>query len=55
MGRKQINRTKEEIRKQNRIRAKRFYEKNKKRICERRMQRYWKTVCEAKKLAIENK
>lgn len=43
MGRKKLNRTKDEIREQNRIRANKFYEKHGTRIKEERMRRYWKT------------
>jgi hypothetical protein len=39
---KQLNRTPEEIREQNRIRARRFYAKNKDKLNEERMDRYWR-------------
>ena len=41
MGRKRLNRTIEEIREQTNVRSKRWYQRNKQRICEERMLRYW--------------
>ena len=41
MGRKRLNRTIEEIREQTNVRSKRWYQRNKQRICEERMRRYW--------------
>jgi hypothetical protein len=40
MGRKKIHTTKEQQDEQARLRSKRYYEKNKKQICEKRMRRY---------------
>lgn len=40
MGRKKLNKTPEQIREQNRIRAKRYYENHKEEICKKRMKRY---------------
>ena len=42
-GRKKF-RTDEDIRRQNRKKSLRYYNKNKKRLNEERMQRYWKSV-----------
>ena len=42
-GRKKLNRTDAEIREQTRIRAKRFYARNKERLNEERMDRYWRS------------
>ena len=44
MGRKRLNRTKKEIRKQNRIRAKRFYDRHKNKVKQRNLQRYYEKV-----------
>ena len=44
MGRHRLNRTVEEIREQTNIRSKRWYQRNKQRICKERMQRYWKQM-----------
>jgi hypothetical protein len=41
MGRHRLNRTADEIREQTNVRSKRWYQRNKRRICERRMQKYW--------------
>ena len=43
MGRKKLNRTREELLKQQRNRAKRYYERNKERLNEESMERYWKS------------
>jgi hypothetical protein len=42
MGRKKLNKSLEEIREQNRIRAKRFYDRHKEEVKKNRMRRYWK-------------
>lgn len=41
MGRHKLNRTKEELQEQSRVRAKRFYERHSKQIKQERMRRYW--------------
>jgi hypothetical protein len=43
MGRKKLHRTKDELLEQQRQRSKRFYERNKKRLNDERMERYWKS------------
>ena len=47
MGRKKLNKTKEQIREQNRIRSKRYYDNHKAEICEKRMKRYDKKKLDA--------
>lgn len=42
MGRKKLNRTKEEIREQNRIRQRRFYERHSKEIKKEKLKKYYK-------------
>jgi hypothetical protein len=42
MGRK--SKSKEEKDENRRIRQKRYYDRNRKRICEKRMEKYWKKV-----------
>jgi hypothetical protein len=44
MGRKKANRTQDELREQKRIRDKRYYEKHKSKLLQKRMQRYWKSM-----------
>jgi hypothetical protein len=46
MGRKQLNRTKDEIREQNRIRAKRFYDKHKDSERVRKLEDYYRSKVE---------
>jgi membrane protein involved in colicin uptake len=41
MGRKKLNRTKEELLEQQRQRSKRHYQRHKQRLNEQSMQRYW--------------
>ena len=41
MGRHKLNRTKEELKEQSRVRARRFYERHSKEIKRERMRRYW--------------
>lgn len=41
MGRKKLNRTREELLEQQRARAKRYYNKHRSRLNVERMQRYW--------------
>jgi hypothetical protein len=40
MGRKKLNRTKDELKEQSNQRSKRYYERNRESICEKRMHRY---------------
>ena len=40
MGRKKLNRTEEELREQKRVRDRRYYQKHRKCICKKRMERY---------------
>jgi hypothetical protein len=42
MGRKKLNRTKEELKEQSNIRSKRYYQRNKEECDRKRMERYWK-------------
>lgn len=42
MGRKKLNRTREELLEQQRVRAKRYYEKHKQRLNKNSLQRYYK-------------
>ena len=49
MGRKKLNRTKEETNEQSRIRMQRYYDNHKDKILEKRMRRYW----EGKKIKTE--
>ena len=42
MGRKKLNRTKDELNEQSNLRSKRYYKFNKQEICSKRMERYWK-------------
>lgn len=42
MGRKKLNRSKEELLEMQRIRSKRYYQNHKDRLNEKSMQRYWK-------------
>lgn len=41
MGRKKLNRTKDELLEQQRNRAKRYYQRHKQRLNEKSMQKYW--------------
>jgi len=50
MGRKKLNRTKEELNEQANIRSKRYYHRHKDRINKKTMQRYWKRKEVVKKL-----
>ncbi len=50
MGRKRLNRTKEEIREQNRIRQRRFYERHSKRIKKEKLKKYYNQKEMEKKL-----
>lgn len=43
MGRKKLNRTREELREQKRIRDKRYYEKHGDEIKRKRMEKYWES------------
>ena len=42
MGRKRKYFTKEEINERNKLKSKRYYQRNRKQICEKRMRKYWK-------------
>lgn len=44
MGRKKLNRTKEELDELNRIRLKRYYEKHRDEVKQRNLKRYYKQV-----------
>jgi hypothetical protein len=44
MGRKKLNKNEDELRKQKRIRDKRYYERHKQNILQKRMKRYWKSM-----------
>jgi len=46
MGRKKLNRTEHELRQQKRIRDKKYYERHKAKLLQKRMQRYWKKLDE---------
>jgi hypothetical protein len=48
MGRRKLNRTKEELAEDNRQRQKRYYEKNKVKLNAQRMERYYKSKAESK-------
>jgi hypothetical protein len=41
MGRKKLNKTKDELLEQQRNRAKRYYQRHKQRLNEKSMQKYW--------------
>lgn len=43
MGRKKLNRTKEEINEQARIRMKKYYERHKERIKKQKLERYYQS------------
>ena len=44
MGRKKLNKTQDELREQKRIRDKRYYEKHKSKLLQKRMRRYWEKM-----------
>ena len=46
MGRKKLNRTKDELREQKRVRDERYYQRHRNNILEKRMRRYWKQMDE---------
>jgi hypothetical protein len=51
MGIKKLNRTEKELREQWNNRSKRYYQRNKKRICKERMRRYWEEKEMEKKMS----
>lgn len=51
MGRKKLNRTKDELKQQSNQRSKRYYERNREAICEKRMHRYLRAKEQKDKLS----
>lgn len=53
MGRKKLNRTKEELAEMNRKRQRRFYKKNRVKIIAKKMKEYWEKKNEREKMEKE--